>query len=190
VGTNKLHGADWVLSDATAHLFIEAKTKRLTLNARIKSEGTALERDLTTLATAVVQHYRNIRDALDGKTKWVPDEHPVYPLILTMEDWFIFSPRITKSLNGHVRRLLAEHAIPEQVLTDMPYTIASAQEFEIATQVIAQAGVQKVMAKKTAIQQWNWSLGPFLNDSFKDEMKNVKRGLFVDDFVKLLLDRP
>jgi hypothetical protein len=51
-------------------------------------------------------------------------------------------------------------------------------------------GVQEVMANKTTIQQWNWSLGPFLNDSFKDEMKNVKRSLFVDDFVKLLPDRP
>jgi hypothetical protein len=190
VGSNKFHGADWVLSDNTGHFFIEAKTKRLTLNARIRSDNAALERDLTTMAKAIVQHYRNICDAVEGKTRWKPDGNPIYPLVLTLEDWFIFSPRITESLNGHVRRLLAEQNISEKVLTDMPYTIASAHEFELATQVIAQAGIRPVMSKKTAIEQWNWSLLRFLNDNFKAEMKLVKRGLFADDFMKLLPDPP
>jgi hypothetical protein len=190
VGQNKFHGADWILSDDSAHLFIEAKTKRLTLSARIKSEGTALDRDLTTIAAAVVQHYRNICDALDEKTRWVPDGHPVYPLVLTLEDWFIFSPRITENLNQHVKRLLGEQGISEQVLADMPYTIASAQDFEVLVQVIAGVGIQTVMAKRMETQQWNWSLGPFLRDNFPEQMKTAKGGLFVEDFKRLLPERP
>jgi hypothetical protein len=117
VGSDKFHGVDWLLSDDTGHLFIEAKTKRLTLGARIRSNDAAVEKDLMTMATAIVQHYRNIRDALDQKTRWVPNGKPVYPLILTLEDWFIFSPRITEILNKHVRRLLVDQGISEDLLT-------------------------------------------------------------------------
>jgi hypothetical protein len=86
IGSNKFHGVDWVVSDDTGHLFIEAKTKRLTLSAKILSTGSALECDLITIATAILQHYQNIRRALDGKTSWQPDGQPIYPMILTLED--------------------------------------------------------------------------------------------------------
>ena len=62
------------------------------------------------MATAIVQHYQNILRALDRQTRWKPDGLPIYPMILTLEDWFIFSPRITETLNDHVRRLLERTA--------------------------------------------------------------------------------
>jgi hypothetical protein len=54
IGSKKFHGVDWVVSDDTGHLFIEAKTKRLTLGARIRSVNDDLDRDLVTMATAIV----------------------------------------------------------------------------------------------------------------------------------------
>lgn len=188
IGTRKMHGVDWVLSDATGHLFIESKTKRLTVNARTLSDPAALDSDLIVMAGAIVQHYRNIRDALDSKTRWVPDGHPLYPLILTLEDWFIFSPRVNEMLKVHVCRLLAEEGIPEGVLQEMPYTIASAHEFEIASQVIAQASISTVMAKKTGAEQRWWSLLPFLHTEFKQEMRQVRWNLFADDWARLVPD--
>jgi hypothetical protein len=113
IGSNKFHGVDWTVSDNTGHLFIEAKTKRLTLGAKIQSDNAPLERDLSTMAKAIVQHYRNIIRALEGRTTWKPDGLPVYPLVLTLEDWFIFSPRITQILKDEVRRLLAQQGMPE-----------------------------------------------------------------------------
>jgi hypothetical protein len=191
VGTQKLHGVDWVLSDSTGHLFIESKTKRLTVNAKTLSDAAALDKDLIVMATAIVQHYRNIRDALDGKTKWVPDGLAVFPLVLTLEDWFILSPRIDEMLNENVRRLLADAGIPGEVLEEMPYTIASAHEFEIASQVIAQVGVFTVMAKKTKPgQQRSWSLLPFITENFSEEMRGVSWRLFADEWAGLIPNRP
>jgi len=186
VGTRKMHGVDWVLSDNTGHLFIESKTKRLTVNAKTLSDAVALDKDLVVLATAIVQHYRNIRDALDGKTKWVPDGLPVYPLVLTLEDWFIFSPWVNEMLNKHVRRLLADMCIPEQALEEMPYTIASVLEFEIASQVISQVSIFSLMSKKTAPGQRRWSLLPVINTEFKEEMRQVNWRLFADDWDRLM----
>jgi hypothetical protein len=188
--TQKKHGVDWILSDSTGHVFIESKTKRLTVDAKTRSDAVALEKDLGVMATAVIQHYGNIRDALDGKTTWVPDGLPIYPLVLTLEDWFIFSPRVDEMLNRHVCRLLAKASIPEQVLGEMPYTIASANEFEIASQIIAQVGITSLISKKMATGQRGWSLLPFITDNFREEMRRVNWRLFADDWARLWPDIP
>jgi hypothetical protein len=190
VGTNKMHGVDWMLSDNTGHLFIESKTKRLTMSAKTLSDTVALEKDLVVMATAIVQHYRNIRDALEGKTTWIPDGLPVYPIILTLEDWFIFSPRIDEILSLHIRRLLTDAGIPQRVLAEMPFTVASAHEFEITIQIIAQAGIASVMAKKTAEDQRSWSLLPFVTDNFSNEMRGVNWRLFEAEWGQLIPARP
>jgi hypothetical protein len=190
VGSRKMHGVDWILSDDTGHLFIESKTKRLTLAARTLVEAAALDKDLSVMAAAIVQHYRNIQDALEGKTKWVPDRRPVYPMLLTLEDWFMFSPRAHEMLSEHVRRLLRGTGISEQVLEDMPYTIASAHEFEATSQVIAQVGIAPLLSAKTAPEQRGWSLLPFVSNKFHEEMKRVDWRLFAEDFAKLVPTKP
>lgn len=186
IGSKKFHGVDWILSDNTGHLFIEAKTKRLTLGAKIRSVGDDLERDLKTMATAIVQHYQNIQRALDKKTPWKLDDLPIYPIILTLEDWFIFSPQVVGILNDHVRRLFHEKSIPENILTGMPFTIASAHEFEAASQVIAQIGIATLMRKKTSPEHRSWSLLPFMRDHFTNEMKGVNWTMFEADWNRLL----
>ena len=190
VGKNKLHGVDCVLSDETGHIFIESKTKRLTVNAKTLADALALDKDLAIMATAIVQHYRNIRDALEEKTKWKPDGLPIYPMILTLEDWFIFSPRVDEMLKKHIRQMLAEAKIPERVLDEMPYTVASAHEFELAIQVIAQLNIYQVMSKKTAGDQRMWSLLPFIMGEFKEQMISVNRYLFADDWERLIPQMP
>jgi hypothetical protein len=190
VGTNKMHGVDWVLSDNTGHLFIESKTKRLTVSAKTLSDTIALDKDLVTMATAITQHYRNIRDALDGKTKWMPDGLPIYPIILTLEDWFIFSPRIDEMLNSHIHRLLADAGISRQVLAEMPFTVASVHEFEITSQIIAQVGIATVMASKTTEEQRSWSLLPYIHGKFTNEMREVKGALFEDEWMQLIPAKP
>lgn len=81
-------GADWILSDASGHLFIEAKTKRLNLRSKTRLDDPTLESDLKILAEAITQNYCNIRDALAGITSWRPDSLPLYPLVLTLDDWY------------------------------------------------------------------------------------------------------
>ena len=185
VGVRRMNGVDWVLSDNTGHLFIECKAKRLTLNAKTLSNHAALDKDLAIMAEAIAQHYQNIRRALDGKTRWVPDGRPVFPLVLTLEDWFIFSPRVDEMLRKHLCQALAEACIPEQVLLEMPYTIASAHEFEITSQIMARVGIFALMAKKTAPERRKSLLLPVVRTQFSEEMRHVKRVLFDNDWANL-----
>jgi hypothetical protein len=186
IGGNLHHGTDWIVSDVGGHVFIECKTKRLRLDAKTRSDTKALEKDVLVLAKAIVQHYGNVKNALDGKTDWTSGGRPIYPLILTMEDWFIFSPRIDELLNSEVTRLFSECGLDLSFLERMPFTIASAHEFEIAIQIIAEVGISKVMAAKAKGEHRTWGLAAFLGTTFADEIKRVNWAVFGDDLRRLV----
>ncbi len=186
VGDNLHHGTDWVVSDNGGHLFIECKTKRLRLDAKTRCDTESLQKDVVVLAKAIAQHYRNVKDAIDAKTDWTPDDRPIYPLILTMEDWFIFSPHVDELLNSQVKRLLGEAGFDLSLLDEMPYAIASAHEFEIAIQIIGEVGIAKVMGLKTKGHHRTWGLAAVLADAFGDELKRINWALFGDDLTRLL----
>jgi hypothetical protein len=188
VGKRLKHGVDWILSDATGHVFVECKAKRLRVTSKTRSDKAALEKDLIVLATAVVQNYSNIRDALDGNTQWKADSLPIYPVILTLENWLIFSPWVSDLLLGHVRGLLREQGLPDTLVDEMPFAIASSADFEVASQIIAQTGIEKMMAQKTDTRSRGWMLAPSLSGKFEDEMRNINWRLFSDDWEKLVPD--
>lgn len=190
VGNNLHHGTDWIVSDVTGHLFIECKTKRLRLDAKTRSDTEALGRDISVLAKAIAQHYRNIKDALDGKTDWLPDGLPIYPLILTIEDWFIFSPHVDRLLNSELKRLLGEAKLDLSLLEQMPFTIASAHEFETAIQIVAEIGISKVMVPKSQGEHRTWGLLAFLQATFASEITRVNWALFGEDLRELMPAAP
>ena len=189
VGKNKLHGVDCVLYDETGHIFIENETKRPTVNAKTLADALALDKDLAIMATAIVQHYRNIRDALEEKTKWKPDGLPIYPIILTLEDWFTFSPHVDEMLKKHIRQMLPKAKIPKRVLDEMPYTVASAHEFELAIQVIAQLNIYQSSAEDCWRPTNVVPLAVFMGE-FKEQMISVNQSLFANDWERLIPQCP
>ena len=186
VGRDDKHGVDWVLSDETGHLFIECKTKRMRLDAKTRADAIALEKDISALADAVVQNYRNIQDCLDGRTDWVPDDQPAFALILLMDDWFIISPKVSATLNEHVDRLLAKAGLPADIVQRIPYLITSANEFETGCQIIAQVGISPVMSMRSTDQVWTRSLLGVVQANFEAQMKRVNWGLFSAEWDKVM----
>jgi hypothetical protein len=82
--------------------------------------------------------------------------------------------------------MLVDNGLSDQLLEEMPYTIASAHDFEIAIQVMAQVGISPLMEKKTVGEHRLWLLLPFINSFFKAEMRSANWGLFADDLDRLL----
>lgn len=176
------HGPDWIVSDQTAHIVIEAKAKRLRVESKTVADAAALDDDLEAMARAIVQNYRNIDDALKGLSGWSPRGLPVFPLILTLEDWFLLSPRYTARLGTRVEQLLVESGLDAGVLRDMPYTVASVVEFEFAIQVITTRSIDEVLRSKTSTPQRDWLLLPFLQGAFGKEVAAADSDLFGEDF--------
>jgi hypothetical protein len=186
VGRDDKHGVDWVLSDETGHLFIECKTKRMRLAAKTRADAVDLEKDISTLADAVVQNYRNIQDCLNGKTDWEPDDRPAFSLILMMDDWFIISPKVSATLHEQVEKLLAEAGLPSDIVQRIPYLITSANEFETGCQIIAQVGISPVMSTRSIGQAWTRSLLGVVQTNFEAQMKRVNWYLFSAEWDKIM----
>lgn len=143
VGKDKRAGADWHISDSTGHVFVECKMKRLTLPAKASGDGEEIQKDLTHLADAIFQNYKNINDALN---RFVPhfigNDLPIYNVVTTLEDWHLDQlPHLMEYIDRTLRQLLSEAGL--SFLVDIyPYKILSTFKFECWSQDIARNGIE------------------------------------------------
>lgn len=187
VGKDRKDGVDWIVSDATGHVFIECKTKRLRQDAKFIADGVGLEKALDAMASFIVQHYSNINDALSGVTKWVPDGKQLYPMIVTLEDWWIFTPPIIEILDTSVHDRMRKADLPLKMLNDMPYIIVSADELETAFQIMSKTGIEAYLGLKRTEEQRQWSLTGFSTGLFQKELHATHRRLFEEEWRHIVL---
>ncbi|MFM0694706.1 hypothetical protein PQQ64_20795 [Paraburkholderia graminis] len=168
------HGVDWIVSDATGHMMLECKTRRMKLNAKILPESEDLQESLEDLADAVAQHYRNIRDAKQGLSNWVPDELPIYPVIMTYEDWRIFSPHVVHRLHHLVDDRLKRLDLSDLVQV-APFVVSSIADFEAAGQAISRIGIAKFFSVRVQTPYRHFSLKDVAAQSFPEIRIMYKR---------------
>lgn len=177
-GKNLKRTVDWVVWGGEVALFVEAKTKRLVAEA--KSEilvPEVLSGELNKMAGIILQVYKSIMDYLGGL---YPSDHykkgwRVFPLIVTLEDWFLMGPKLIGELDKLVLEGLEQQGLPANMLSDMPYTLCSACELEQAAQVMNLSGIQAVIGGKTTdLRKRECALDVYLKSEFKNELSHVK----------------
>lgn len=178
VGKNRKDGVDWIAGDTTATLFIECKTKRMRQSAKFLTSTDELDEELRMMAKFVVQTYKNVSDAIAGLTSWQSDGRPLYPVIVTLENWHIFTPPIADALDRHIREGVVAAGLEETVVDSIPYTIMAVEDLEIAGQIMARTGIERFMRAKTDREHRRWTIGGFMPSTFGDELKDVRTILF------------
>lgn len=175
---------DWRLIDDAGILFVECKTKRLTLGAKSNlAPKDGLNRDLTKMAGFIVQNYKTY---LDYKSGAYPDmsfdeDKEFYPLVLTLEPWYInFNPRIMDMLESLVIQLLQSSSIDPIIIERHPYHIRSSEDFEKDIQLINALGIQEYFSKI-----WENEIHDFM-DGF--EYIDLFKGEFEKTFLNPLSD--
>lgn len=186
VGKNRKDGVDWIVSDATANLFVECKTKRLPLAAKFSTTSNVLEGELSTLAGFIVQTYKNIADAQALHTAWVPDGKPIFPLVITLEPWWLFSRELHGYLENEVRQKLSLAGLQESLVEKMPYSIASIEEFEAAAQIMNEVSIKSYLESKTDADHREWAMTGFSPSAFRDEMNRIRPSLFEAEWDAML----
>jgi hypothetical protein len=186
VGKDRKDSVDWIVSDPTGDLFVECKTKKLRVDAKIGlTSTTVLNDDLDKMAGFIVQIYKTLFDAVNGRyAHWLPSQDkPLYPVIVTLEEWFAFGDKIFPAVDEIARRKLAELQMSSTIVDRYPYTICSTEDFELAAQIMQSTGIHSVMSKKTVGEHLLWPLYSFLGTVFKDELAQVRKrdSLFVED---------
>lgn len=140
------------------------------------------------MAGYIVQHYKNINDALLGLTAWKPNGRPVYPLIVTLEPWWIFNPTIRGALEEQIKLKLAKEEIGEEVLEQMPYTIASIDEAERGFHVLAEIGISEFFGPTVDPERRQWALSPFFRGKFRGATVPSIEEFYREEFMKLFPD--
>nr|WP_314494465.1 hypothetical protein [uncultured Pseudomonas sp.] len=177
------HGADLLLFDGTAAILLECKAKRLNLKARYQLNDEALCSEIDVLAKYVVQNYKNLQDVINGHTAGEIRHHPIFPVVVTLVNWHLFGPKVYERLEQSVIALLSEAKIDSDILDKHPYTVMSADEYELALQIIYQVGIEFFFKNRTKSQHKNWMTTPFINEFFPGELKLCR-----DDYLKFVLD--
>ncbi|MBI1980199.1 MAG: hypothetical protein HYS63_01250 [Methylocystis sp.] len=189
LGPHRKDTVDWIVvqGDESA-LFVECKTKRLTWASKAGlSDLSALERDIQTLAGAVVQVYKTIVDYRAGRYPHLTfvETRRIYPAIVTLEDWYFFGGEMPDRLDAAVRTGMAAEGLPVAWLDQMPYVILSVHEFEKAAGVINAAGVHPVIEYKVRDPELRrWVFGAYCNHHYAEEVQNLPK-LFYDEYEAL-----
>jgi hypothetical protein len=181
VGGQIKHGVDGIVSDATGHIFIECKTRRMKQGAKETAEGITLKKSLDELAEAVVQLYKNIDDATKGLSKWIPNRRPIYPFVITYEDWYLFTPQVFNQLIECVQRRLKAAELLETLTETMPFFVTSINEFEMAGQDIAHLGIERFCAAGVPSGYRHFQLSALAQTVFPNEAI-VRRLLLVNSW--------
>jgi len=181
IGKLRKDTVDWMVEDEDGLLFVECKTKRLRLEAKseIRTEA-ALEGELDKLAGFISQIYRTIKDFKAGAYPGIPHHEGkrLFPIVITLEEWYVFGPRILGSLEERVRRRLVGDGLPAQWTTEMPYSVSSADEFERLIQIVVARGIAVVMGRKASDPELRrWQMHAFMYKECRKEFE-ATRDLF------------
>ena len=182
---HKKRTVDWIVYDKNAALFVECKAKRMTIEAKAALlDDRELHKQLDIMADSVVQVYKGIIDYKDNKYPQIKYnlKTKVYPVIVTLEEWFLFGDTLIPLLNEKIKNKLSNLNIAESILESSPYAICSVNGLDLLIQTSKLVGIKKIMSKKNSNADFKvWQLDTFISTEYKAEMTNIKN-LFMDEF--------
>lgn len=178
---------DWIVEDVSSALFVECKVLRLGRLARSKmAPAPETDQEYRKLAKAIAQIYQTLHDALNGLyPHWKPSEKMLYPLIVTMDDWNLFTHVTQDAVNEMATNEMENRSIDPTLLKRYPYKVCHIREFESAIQVMVQVGIGPVMKGIHATDRLGWQLSGYISSDFAEAMK-LTRSLFPEDRQKIM----
>ena len=180
------HGTDWILSDNTANLFIECKATRIRAEAISAEDESDVEKTVQRLAAMVVQNYANISEALSGITDWELNGLPSYSVVVTLEDFITFGGALAKPIRDRVIEGLRAKNLSESLLTQVPYSLVSAAEFEGICAVLNEHTAFDVFTHKNEGEHERWLFAAFCRQpTYRDAWARSAQ-LHRDDFTNYM----
>jgi hypothetical protein len=192
IGPNRKDSVDWIVQEGDiAALFVECKTMRLTWASKAgMGDLSALAQDIRKLAGAVMQVYKGIRDYRGGHYPHLTDVEGrrIFPVILTLEDWYCNGMYLPTLLDEEVRNLMTSAGLPLEWLDQMPYAVISIDEFETAAGVTSAAGIAPFWSGKLEnADHRRWPFRSYCSDCYPNETQGLP-ALFEDEYEAMFAD--
>lgn len=104
---------------------------------------------------------------------WKPNGKPVHPLLVTLDNWNLFTHTTHGDLNTLVLADLDRRKIDRSIITDHQYVVRSANEFGGAIEVMHQVAIQPVMEPLSRGEKVGWLFSGHLRQGFSKELQSV-----------------
>ncbi len=181
--TGKLEfaGADWVIDNGIDRAYIECKAKRLALPGRVAEKIEDLRHEISHLADAVVQNYKNIDRAIVRSGGSNGFEGRVFSIVVTLEDWLLFSPFATEMLDDAVTLALRDSGLQSTLKEQVPFLIFGTESFQHAIAALAFHPMPDVFGGLQTPKHEGWISSAYLQKHFGD-VDPAPIGGFVQDF--------
>lgn len=190
IGTQRHDTVDWIVSDATGDLFIECKAKKLRQESRVRiASRESLEGDLETMSKAIAQVYTTLNDALNGAyPTWRPRNLPIYSIIVTLEEWYLYDmygDKLLPAIDRKARERLAALNIDLGLIDRYPYSILSVNDLELAIQFIERCSIETIMNERCRGACKDWMFFGFLQKKFRDDFQHLNAILFPEEWARV-----
>jgi putative restriction endonuclease len=139
---------------------------------------------------AVLQVYRTIKDYRDNRYAQFPFVvgRRIYPVIVTLEDWYFFGQELPVRLEAAVRIDMAAAGLSLDWLEEMPYSIMSLHEFEKVSGVTNAVGIHRFISDKILDAELrHWTYGAYCNEFHSDAVRKLPP-LFDDEYDALFAE--
>lgn len=162
---------DWLALDESGVLFLECKVARMRVAGKIDlASRAALKAEVTKLAAYVVQTYATLHDARAGLyPNWRPDGRPIFPIVVTLDDWNVFGHHIDEMLTPQISVGLMAKGIDPVIMDIHPVQICPVADFETLIQVMGNHSIAHVMSRKIDGERRLWSFQAFIASELKAE---------------------
>jgi hypothetical protein len=169
--------ADWLMVDQSAVAFIECKTKRLTFGAKIELfDLKELESEFDKMADAIVQTYKTIEDYKKGLYPQIKfnSSKKVYPIVVTLEDWFLYGDPLINMLDNLVSAKLSKNGLDNNLIDTNPYCAMSSETFESFLFIANKFDIKSVLEEKLVDKDKKyWEFENYLRKKYPEEIKQV-----------------
>lgn len=139
------HGADWIIRNNYHCAFVECKGARISLSGRVAENLGTLRKELGIIADAVVQNYANLHRE---RQRWGEEGQPqrqFYNLVITLEDWLIFSQFDFEEIYGQVQKRLTDTGLPASLLDEVPFRVMGFEGAQHCCAALAQHPMDEVI---------------------------------------------
>lgn len=179
---------DWIIMDNTGSLFVECKAARTHYRGISDlTDHRFIEGEFERVRRFTVQLYKSMDSALRGEyPNWKPNGQPVYPIIVTLEDWQTFGIHVDRLVIDPLKADLTAQGIDSTIVDRHPPSFCAIDTFEMAANVCNMIGLATVFDQKTQGEYPQWSLETFLMNNFKDELASRPESAFSDQWLKLM----
>nr|AOH35461.1 hypothetical protein BGP89_03065 [Luteimonas sp. JM171] len=164
IGGQRFDGTDWIVSAEDGIAYVECKGKRLSLAGAVAEDLDELKGQLAILAEAVVQNYKNINRAMRRRETDGQVVGQFYCIVITLEDWFLFSDITSKMLHEHVISKLADAQLSSQLLDTVPYRVLGFEEAMYCCAALLESTMEDVFGLTNSLQ--------FVGVGYINDLKN------------------